>query len=146
MNSKYVELRSDFADVTFRSKTSYREVFAYLRQSAGKYLPRLGNRWKDVSERIPIQPAASDNYSQLKVDIRNFDPVIDAVSPGLQIAEGSSLNLTFNPANDRLSFRAVSDYIERGGLLAIRLNVNARNTNDSLVVLSLIHISEPTRR
>ena len=40
MNSKYVELRSDFADVTFRSKTSYREVFAYLRQSAGKYLPR----------------------------------------------------------------------------------------------------------
>ncbi len=134
MNSKYVELRSDFADVTFRSKTSYREVFAYLRQSAGKYLPRLGNRWKDVSERIPIQPAASDNYSQLKVDIRNFDPVIDAVSPGLQIAEGSSLNLTFNPANDRLSFRAVSDYIERGGLLAIRLNVNARNTNDSLVV------------
>lgn len=132
-NSKLIELRSDFADATFRSKTSYREVFAYLRQSAGKYLPRLGNRQREEPEKESIQPV-SDNYSQLKVDIRDFDPVIDAVSPGLQIAEGSSLNLTFNPANDRLSFRAVSDYIERGGLLAIRLNVNARNTNDSLVV------------
>ncbi|MDE5963099.1 MAG: translocation/assembly module TamB, partial [Alistipes sp.] len=131
--SKLIELRSDFADATFRSKTSYREVFAYLRQSAGKYLPQLGGRRKGHDEKKLIEPV-SDNYSQLKVDIRNFDPVIDAVSPGLQIAEGSSLNLTFNPANDRLSFRAVSDYIERGSLLAIRLNVNARNTNDSLVV------------
>ena len=37
--SKLVELRSDFADATFRSKTSYREVFEYLRRSAWKYLP-----------------------------------------------------------------------------------------------------------
>ena len=28
--SKFVELRADFADVTFRSKTSYREIFEYL--------------------------------------------------------------------------------------------------------------------
>lgn len=39
--SKFVELRSDFADATFRSKTSYREVFAYLRESAARYLPML---------------------------------------------------------------------------------------------------------
>lgn len=132
-NSKFLELRSDFADATFRSKTSYREVFAYLRQSAWKYLPRLDNHRKREVDKEPALPV-SDNYSQLKVDIRNFNPVADAVSPGLQVAEGSSLNLTFNPANDRLSFRAVSDYIERGDLLAIRLNVNACNTKDSLVV------------
>lgn len=133
VNSKSIELRSDFADATFRSKTSYREVFAYLRQSAWKYLPHLGTRSKQQSEQDLLHPT-SDNYSQLKVDIRNFNAVADAVSSGLQIAEGSSLNLTFNPANDRLSFRATSDYIERRNLLAIKLNVNARNTNDSLVV------------
>lgn len=134
VNNKYLELRSDFADATFRSKTNYRDAFAYLRQSAWKYLPRLDNRRKERAEKELELPAADNMYSQLKVDIRNFNPVADAVSPGLQIAEGSSLNLTFNPSDDRLSFRAVSDYIERGDLLAIRLNANARNTKDSLVV------------
>ncbi len=134
-NSKYLELRSDFADATFRSRTNYRDAFAYLRQSAWKYLPRLNNhRKKQPEKELALPVFESDDYSQLKVDIRNFNPVADAVSPGLQIAAGSSLNLTFNPANDRLSFRAVSDYIERGDLLAIRLNANARNTKDSLVV------------
>lgn len=132
-NSKFVEMRSDFADVTFRSRTSYREVFAYLRQSAAKYLPQL-NRNTDAHATVASERPAADNYSQLKVDIRDFNPIADAVSSGLQIAEGSSLNLTFNPSNDRLSLRAVSDYIERRDLLAIRLNLNARNTNDSLVV------------
>ncbi len=132
-NSKFVEMRSDFADVTFRSRTSYREVFSYLRRSAAKYLPQL-NRNTDARAAVASERPAADNYSQLKVDIRKFNPVADAVAPGLQIAEGSSLNLTFNPSNDRLSLRAVSDYIERRDLLAIRLNLNARNTNDSLVV------------
>jgi len=129
-NSKLVELRSDFADVTFRSRTSYREVFAYLRRSAEKYLPQL-NRNMDAGAMVASERPAADNYSQLKVDIRDFNPVADAVSPGLQIAKGSSLNLTFNPSNDRLSLRVVSDYIERRDLLAMRLNLNARNTNDS---------------
>ncbi|MDE6864829.1 MAG: hypothetical protein K2I97_01210, partial [Alistipes sp.] len=92
-NSKYVEMRSDFADVTFRSRTSYREVFAYLRQSAAKYLPQL-NRSTDARATVASERPAADNYSQLKVDIRDFNPVADAVAPGLQIAEGSSLNLT----------------------------------------------------
>ena len=132
-NSKFIELQSDFADVTFRSKTTYREVFAYLRQRARTYLPSLDNR--PPGEADPeLERPLSDNYSQLKVDVRDINPVVDAISPGLQIASGSSLNLTFNPADDRLSFRAVSDYIERGNLLAVRLNLNARNERDSLVV------------
>ncbi len=46
--SKLVELRSDFADATFRSKTSYREVFRYLRASAWKYLPPVAARRRGV--------------------------------------------------------------------------------------------------
>ncbi len=130
-HSKLVELRSDFADATFRSKTSYREVFAYLRQSARKYLPMLGRGGSEVSAR-EAGPSAADNYSLLTVDVRRCNELLDAVTPGLQIADGSSLRLLFNPAGNKLSFRASSEYVERNRLLATRLNINASNGGDSL--------------
>lgn len=132
-DSKYVELRSDFADATFRSKTSYREVFEYLRQSAWKYLPMLDRRGRADAAR-KAGPSVADDYSLLSVDIRKFNPVADAVAPGLQIADGSMLRLLFNPASNKLSFRASSEYVERKRLLATRLNVNASNQGDSLAV------------
>ena len=123
--SKFVELRSDFADVTFRSKTSYRTVFEYLRRSAWKYLPMLGGeKWEETpSER---KAAVANDFSLLSVNIRNFNPVADAVSTGLQIADGSSLQLLFNPASDQLSLKAASEYIERRRMLATRFRSTPR--------------------
>ena len=132
-DSKFVELRSDFADATFRSKTSYRTVFDFLRRRAAQYLPSIagrGSRAVRAGERI----AVADDYSLLSVLVRDFNPVADAVAPGLQIAEGSSLKLLFNPANNRLSFNAHSEYVERRNMLATRLNVNASNRGDSLTL------------
>ncbi|MCM1151559.1 MAG: translocation/assembly module TamB domain-containing protein [Alistipes sp.] len=132
-HSKYVELRSDFADVTFRSKTSYKTVFRYLRESAWKYLPLLGKGGRDRPQE-ESRTAVADDYSLLSVHIRDFNPVADAVSSGLQIADGSSLQLLFNPASDKLSLKADAEYIERKRLLATRLNINASNRGDSLAV------------
>lgn len=131
--SKFVELRSDFADVTFRSKTSYRTVFEYLRQSAWKYLPMLSRDGLDVQHRESTT-AVADDYSLLSVTIKEINPIIDAVASGLQIADGSSLQLLFNPASDQLSLKATSEYIERKQLLATRLNITASNRGDSLAV------------
>lgn len=132
-SSKFIDLRSDFADVTFRSKTSYREVFEYLRASAWKYLPLLRGEGTQtaISER---KLSTADDYSLLSIDIRDFNPVADAVSPGLQVADGSLLRLLFNPASNKLSFRAQSEYIERKRMLVTRLNINASNQGDSLAV------------
>ena len=83
--SKFVELRSDFADVTFRSKTSYRTVFEYLRRSARRYLPTLrAARGSRAGGSAPT--AVADDYSLLSVLVRDFNPVADAVSPGLQLS------------------------------------------------------------
>ena len=79
--SKFVELRSDFADVTFRSKTSYRTVFEYLRRSARRYLPVLRGGASD-EETPGAVAAAPDDFSLLSVDIRNINPVADAVAAG----------------------------------------------------------------
>ena len=132
-DSKLVELRSDFADATFRSKTSYRTVFEYLRRSAHRYLPLLRDE-KPQQDTLTVVEAVANDFSLLSVDIRNINPVADAVMPGLQIADGSSLKLLFNPASDQLSLRAASEYVERRRMLATRLNINASNRGDSLTV------------
>ena len=132
-SSKLVELRSDFADVTFRSKTSYRTIFEYLRQSAWRYLPIPGESPRDS---IPAgrKRAVANDYSLLSVRVRDFNPIADAVSAGLQIADGSTLQLLFNPASDQLSLQVNSEYVERRKMLATRLTVNASNVGDSLAV------------
>lgn len=132
--SKFVELTSDFADVTFRSGTSYRTVFEYMKMSAWKYLPILYDRSKYVDPFTAAEPVADRGYSMLSVDVKHVDPLLDAVAQGLQLADGSQLQLLFNPATDQLSLKASSNFVERDRLLATRLNVNATNRGDSLTM------------
>ena len=131
--SKYLALESDFADAEFRSKTDYKTVFGYLRTSLEKYVPLLYDERRERT-RSAGSVGVVDDYSVLSVDVKHFTPVADAVSDGLQIADGSQLRLLFNPANDKLSLKATSEYVERDRMLATRLNLNATNRGDSLSV------------
>lgn len=132
LSDKFIRLRSDFVDADYEGKTSYKEVFAYLQQRFRDYVPTLdgGPGWQ---AQHPDTVELADGYSQLTVNVRKINPLVNAVSPGLQIAYGSQLLLRINPANDKLSFEAASDYIERGRMLVTRLNLDAHNRGDSLV-------------
>ena len=125
LSDKFIRLRSDFVDADYEGKTSYKEVFAYLQQRFRDYVPTLDGGPPDTVE-------LADGYSQLTVNVRKINPLVNAVSPGLQIADGSQLLLRINPANDKLSFEAASDYIERGLMLVTRI-WDAHNRGDSLV-------------
>lgn len=132
LSDKFIRLRSDFVDADYEGKTSYKEVFAYLQQRFRDYVPTLdgGPGWQ---AQHPDTVELADGYSQLTVNVRKINPLVNAVSPRLQIADGSQLLLRINPANDKLSFEAASDYIERGRMLVTRLNLDAHNRGDSLV-------------
>lgn len=132
LSDKFIRLCSDFVDADYEGKTSYKEVFAYLQQRFRDYVPTLdgGPGWQ---AQHPDTVELADGYSQLTVNVRKINPLVNAVSPGLQIADGSQLLLRINPANDKLSFEAASDYIERGRMLVTRLNLDAHNRGDSLV-------------
>lgn len=132
LSDKFIRLRSDFVDADYEGKTSYKEVFAYLQQRFRDYVPTLdgGPGWQ---AQHPDTVELADGYSQLTVNVRKINPLVNAVSPGLQIADGSQLLLRINPANDKLSFEAASDYIERGRMLVTCLNLDAHNRGDSLV-------------
>ncbi|MBQ5876091.1 MAG: translocation/assembly module TamB domain-containing protein, partial [Alistipes sp.] len=92
-----------------------------------KYLPGLSDEDKYVS-------ADDSGYSALSVNVKKIDPLLDAISDGLRMAEGTRLNFMMNPVSNMLSLRAESQYVERGNMLATNLNVNLTNQGDSLAM------------
>lgn len=126
-DQRSLSLTSDFADATFTGPTSYAELVRYMRTAMAKYLPGL----TAVEEYVG---ADDEGYSALSVKVKNIDPLLDAISDGLQLAQGSQLNFVMNPASNHIMLRAESDYLERGKLLVTKLNVNVTNQGDSLAM------------
>lgn len=122
-------LTSDFADATFTGPTSYAELARYLQSAMSKYLPSMF----DSGVQQYVGPDAA-GYSTLAVTVKNLDPLLNAISEGLQLAPGSKLNFILNPSENVISLRAESDYLERGRLLATRLKMNMVNQGDSLAL------------
>ncbi len=139
-DSRLIRLESDIADVSFTSRESYRDALLYFRHCLRSYIPNFfGEPTTDEPEYEDLFAAtgdsatiSEDNYSILKVEIKNFNPVADAISDGLQIADSTNLYFMFDPHNDRFSLTAQSDYIERHRMLATKLRLNASNQSDSL--------------
>ena len=136
-DTRSVELSSDFVDAVFESRNNYRDVVDYIQDIVGVYLPLLyGN---DRHECTVAHHGEDDDdhmhsVSLLSVTTKNFDPIADAVSHGLQIADGSQLQILLDPVCDRFMMRGRTDYIERDRLLATSLKLDASNEGDSLAL------------
>ncbi|MBP3564207.1 MAG: translocation/assembly module TamB domain-containing protein [Alistipes sp.] len=122
-----LNLTSDFADATFTGPTSYSDVARYLNVAMRKYLPGLSDADQYVS-------SDEGGYSALSVKVKKIDPLLDAISSGLRMAEGTSINFMMNPVSNLLSLRAESQYVERRNMLATNINVNLTNQGDSLAM------------
>ena len=127
-NQRSLTLTSDFADATFTGPSSYKEVIKYLQTAMRKYLPGLAD------ENSVVGVNEDKGYSALSVKVKDIDPLLDAISDGLQLAQGSMLNFTMNPVTNHIALRAESDYLERRNMLAANLNVNLTNQGDSLAM------------
>lgn len=127
-NRRSLELTSDFADANFTGPTSYTEIIGYLKTAMSKYLPGLqfNSAYESAGE--------DDGYSALSATVKNIDPLLNAISEGLQLAPNSKINFMMNPASNHLTLRAESDYLERGKMLVTNLNVNVTNQGDSLAM------------
>ena len=122
-----LNLTSDFADATFTGPSSYSDVVRYLNVAMRKYLPGLSDADQYVS-------SDEGGYSALSVKVKKIDPLLDAISSGLRMAEGTSINFMMNPVSNLLSLRAESQYVERRNMLATNINVNLTNQGDSLAM------------
>lgn len=134
-NSKYLALNSTFADIEFRSKTSYRKLFDYVKAVVNTYLPNIREKEK-INNIVTINGGVSnsDNYSLLKVNVKETTDLTSILLPGLYIAEGTQTSLLLNTEAKTVAIYAKSDYIEYNSLFVSGLNINTRNQGDSLIL------------
>lgn len=135
IDSKNIELRSDFADVDFRSKTSYKELLPQIQDMLRVYMPTLAPRERHGAEASAANaPADASNYSILRVDVKDTDNLAGVLLPGLVVAKGSKLSLMFNPYIRKFSLSVTSEYLEYGNNFASGIELNGRDEGDSLAV------------
>ena len=126
-----VQLNSDFADVVFESRSAYRDVAYYLRTLLARYLPQFYD--ESVREQIHRkEQVLRNNVAMLSVTAKNIDPLLACLTDGVEVAQGTTLQMFMNPSENRFLMRAASDFISRHNILATELKVNAGNARDSL--------------
>lgn len=134
-DSKQITLASDFVDAEFRSRLSYRDMFAYLKDFLRDYIPLL---YDDNGEEAPsgIVPgnAEATAYSILNVRVKDTDKLLDVFLPGAQLAKGSEVSFMFNPFIRSFALSARSEYIEYRNMLATGIELNSDNKTDSLTL------------
>lgn len=133
-NHKSLGLYSSFADIEFKSRLGYQNMFNYLQSVLEEYLPNLTAPTKTSHIQYSNAGSAADlsGYSLLKIDVKQANNVAGIFLPGLQFAQGTKLSFMFNPDARKFSLSASSDYIERNNFFVSKLSINSRNQADSL--------------
>ncbi len=132
--SKYVSLASEFADAEFRSRISYRDMFAYMGDFLREYIPLL---YDDGDKPLPVHErsiATAANYSVLNINIKDADRLLAALMPGTHIAGDTRISFMFNPFVRNFSLLAKSDFIEYKKMLVTDIELNSDNKSDSLTL------------
>ena len=125
-----ISLQSEFADATFTSPTSYTDLGNYLMSAISKYMPNLGIK----SDAYYLENSSQNGYSALSINIKQIDPLLNAVAEGVHLANGTTLHFTMNPKSNHILLRGESEFIERKNMLATNLDVNITNQGDSLAM------------
>lgn len=143
---KQIDISSGFADISLRGRNSFLEVARYFSQSLQRFLPSFPDATAIVTGEKSVDAAAerisktktpfpfADGYYQFTVNVKQANNVAGIFLPGLEIAQGSSLNFFFNPYLDQFNIRAKSEYIQRQNFAVEDLNLEARNIGDSLTL------------
>ena len=133
-DTRSVTLTSEFADVTFESRSNYREVWSYLKEFVGNYLPLLYAEGRLPASEHDEDEEHDHRMSVVSIKTKDFTPVADALLPGLEVADGSTFGIMLDPACNRFGLRAETDYIEHDRLLAVSLQMDMSNRDDSLAM------------
>ena len=132
-DNRTVTLSSDFADAIFDSRTSYKDVIYYLKNILAQYTPLL----YDNSSREAIDRGIEkigDEVAILSVTTKDIDPLLDCITNGLEMAEGSKLEMLISPIENRFVMRASSEYLMHHNYLATNIDIKAGNAGDSLAL------------
>lgn len=128
-----LQLNSNIAEFSFSSRRGYKEAFVELKNAMHKFMPNIYTGEDEEYQTRTIEHSAHEDYTVLKLRLKELSPVTNAISEGLNVADNSTMSLVYNPTLGDISASVESDFIERRNILATRLKFTARNERDSLV-------------
>ena len=132
-DARTVTLSSDFADAIFESRTAYKDVLYYLKDLAVQYAPLLYD--EAARKNIDTHVAEIGNeVAILSFTTKDIDPLLDCITDGLEMAEGSKVEMLVSPSENRFLMRASSQYLAHKNYLATNIDVKAGNAGDSLAI------------
>ncbi len=132
-DARTLTLTSDFADVVFESRTPYKEVIYYLKNLLVQYAPLL----YDEAARENIDTHIAEIGSELAIlsaTTKDIDPLLGCITDGLEMAEGSKVEMLVSPSDNRFLMRASSEYMMHKNYLVTNIDVKAGNASDSLAL------------
>ena len=132
-DARTLTLTSDFADVVFESRASYKNVLRYLKNMLVQYIPKYYDESDLQSFDKQIVEMGND-IAVLSFVSKRIDPLLGCITKGLEMAEGSKLEMLLNPVDNRFKMRASSEYLLHNNYLAANINLQAGNENDSLAM------------
>ena len=132
---KEIEIKSDFADIQFQSRTNYREIADYIFNALKRYVPLLYDNVKPTTYAESSTPVADYDYSMLMLQTHEeLNELLDAVVEGLLVAPDTELSLVFSPQNNHLTLQLGSEALEYKGVILAEANVDVKNDRDSLLM------------
>ena len=129
-DARTLTLTSDFADVIFESTTSYKSALDYLKTIFAQYAPEFydGNLKSVNKQRVEI----GSDVAVLSFVSKKIDPLLGCITEGLEVAEGSKLEILLSPSDNRFRMQASSEYLMHHNYLAANIDVLAGNESDAL--------------
>ena len=132
-DARTLMLTSDFADAVFESRTAYKDVLYYLKNLLVQYAPMLYD--EEARQNIDTRVAQiGDEVAILSVTTKDIDPLLGCITDGLEMAEGSKVEMLISPVDNRFLMRASSEYLMHQNYLVTNIDVKAGNAGDSLAM------------
>ena len=132
-DARTLTLASDFVDAVFESRTAYKDVLYYLKNLLVQYAPLLYD--EEARQNIDTHIAEiGKEVAILSVTTKDIDPLLGCITDGLEMAEGSKIEMLVSPSDNRFLMHASSEYLMHHNYLATNLDLKAGNAGDSLAM------------
>ncbi len=129
---KSFSLRSNIADVEYRSTASYGDVLDYLTKRLPTLLPWAKPTTKEStpSESKLASPLgerlyAADDYTSVNLKIFDSQSLISTLIPEANISSGSSFSMEFSPAGEEFVLHIESNLLETKDMTISGLDIEA---------------------
>ncbi len=132
-DARTLTLVSDFADAVFESRTPYENVIYYLKNLLAQYAPLLFDEQARKNIDTHIAEIGSE-VAILSVTTKDIDPLLGCITDGMEMAEGSKVEMLVSPSDNRFLMRASSQYLMHKNYLATNIDFKAGNASDSLAM------------